>query len=52
MQILFQRTDRNSGEKGLLGYTVVKFSGDRFCKYWLDRKSTLLQNACINSIIR
>ena len=36
MQILFNRIDEASNETSLLGYTVVKFAGDRECKYCLN----------------
>ena len=45
MQILFQRTDKDSGEISLLGYTVVKVSGVKFCKCWLYRINNIHQNA-------
>lgn len=36
MQILFQRKYKQDNDTHILGYTVVKFVGDRYCKYYLN----------------
>ena len=36
MQILFERKHKQDNETHILGYTVVKFVGDRYCKCHLN----------------
>lgn len=36
MQILFERKDKQDNKTHILGYTVVKFVGDRYCKCHLN----------------